>query len=74
MKAKKLDGNIGLDIMMRKMSCTFEKIDDVCKDLDETRNDFVKSVNTMDMQIRTVKSRVEHQRGDFDLIFRRDGK
>ncbi len=58
--------------MLRKMSCAFEKIEQVCKDLDQTRNDFVKSVNTMDMQIRTIKSHVEHQRGHFDQIFRED--
>ena len=73
MRVKKLEENPGLDIMLRKMSSAFEKIDETCKDLDQTRNDFVKSVNTMDMQIRTIKSRLEHQRGHFDSIFRRDG-
>jgi len=72
LRPKKLEQIPGLDIMLRKMSGAFEKIDEVCGDLDQTRNDFVKSVNRMDMQIRTIKSHVEHQRGHFDQIFRDD--
>jgi len=72
MKTKKLDQVPGLDIMLRKFSSSFEKIEEVCVDLDQTRNDFVVSVNNMDRQIRMIKKYVEHQRGHFDQIFRED--
>ena len=72
MKTNKLAQNTELDIMLRKFSGTFEKIDEICEELEQTRNDFVKSVNRMDMQTRTIKGLVHHQRGHFDQIFREE--
>jgi len=72
MRSKKLDQNPGLDIMLRKFSSTFEKIDETCNDLHHSCGDFVHVLNNLDRQVRTIKSYVEHQRGHFDQIFRED--
>jgi len=72
MRTKKLDQVPGLDILPRKMSSAFEEIYRICKDLEETREDFVSSVNRMDIQIRTIRSFVDQERCSFDHIFRED--
>ena len=74
MKFEKFNNFSGLNEMMRKFAAAFEKIDTICLDLDITRDEFVRLINQMDMEIRSIRCYVKHQRGHFGQIFRDDKK
>jgi len=74
MKSKKFNDFTGLNEMMEKSSTIYEKIDRTCKNLDTTRDEFVGLINQMDMQIRSIRCLVKHQREHLDQIFRDDEK
>ena len=74
MKFEKFNNFSGLNEMMWKFAAAFEKIDTICLDLDITRDEFVRLINQMDMEIRSIRCYVKHQRGHIGQIFRDDEK
>jgi len=69
MRAKKLDEVPGLDTMMGKFSSTFERIDRACDDLDKLHTEFRTLVTKLELEFRSIRGLVKHQRGHLDDFF-----
>jgi len=72
MRARKLDEVPGLDIMMGKFSATFDRIDRACDDLDKLHTEFRTLVTKLELEFRSIRGLVKHQKGHLDNFFRDD--
>ena len=74
LNSKSFEENPDLEIMLRKFSGAFERIDQYSLDFNENSEELVSALNKMILDIRGIQSCVKHQRGHFDRIFKVEGK